>query len=251
MKKLFLVILCVLFTSTMAFADWYEGDPYKMHYPQLPDPFGCDVMATAPAVVADDWRCTSSGPVSDIHLWGSWQGREIIEPQIMNVHLSIHSDIPAKPGTAAPWSKPGELLWEGDFGQGQFIIKDYGEGQQGWFDPQQDFWEEDNHDLYHQINITEIRDPFFQEKGTIYWLDVSITTEIGLWGWKTSRSDQWRDDAVYSDDNGKWQELRDPRTGESLDMAFVITTVPIPCAVWLLGSGLLCLVGLRKKGKQV
>ena len=244
MKKLFFIIFCLFFTSTMAFADWSEGDSYKMHYPQLPDPYGWDVMATAPAVVADDWRCTSSGPVSDIHLWGSWKGD--VFGEITNVHLSIHKDIPAV--GAADWSMPGELLWERTFNRDQIVVRDYDQGNQGWLEPP-DIWKENDHDLFHQINITGIRDPFFQEEGTIYWLDVSITTEMeSFWGWKTSL-DHWNDDAVYWDDNNrKWQELVDPETGQSLDMAFVITTVPIPCTVWLLGSGLLCLVGLRRRG---
>ena len=30
----------VLTTATAARADWNTGDPYKMHYPQTPDPNG-------------------------------------------------------------------------------------------------------------------------------------------------------------------------------------------------------------------
>src|SRR5262245_12758426 len=63
-------------------ADWNQGDPFKMHYPQLPEltSTGLDVLATAQGpgsaspskILADDWLCTFTGPVSDIHIWGSW-----------------------------------------------------------------------------------------------------------------------------------------------------------------------------------
>ena len=62
------------------------------------------------------------------------------------------------------------------------------------------------------------------------------------------------DDAVWAQGPaGPYFELRDPLdpTGKSLDMAFVITgePVPIPGAVWLLGSGLIALVGLRRRSR--
>ena len=50
-----------------AAADWEPGMPFKMHYPQLPDPMGWDVKFTDPIVLADDWRCTQTGPVDDVH----------------------------------------------------------------------------------------------------------------------------------------------------------------------------------------
>jgi len=40
MKLVTLVITLVLVTATAARADWNTGDPYKMHYPQTPDPNG-------------------------------------------------------------------------------------------------------------------------------------------------------------------------------------------------------------------
>ncbi|MDY6950660.1 MAG: VPLPA-CTERM sorting domain-containing protein [Thermodesulfobacteriota bacterium] len=68
-------------------------------------------------------------------------------------------------------------------------------------------------------------------------------------GWKTSL-DHVEDDVVYFHGlNGN--ELKDPVTAGSLDMAFVITgePVPVPPAVWLLGSGLIGLVGIRRRYK--
>ena len=59
-----IVTICtVVLVSGIARADWFEGDDHKMHFPQLPDPFGWDVMGMEPMVLADDWLCT---PLCDI-----------------------------------------------------------------------------------------------------------------------------------------------------------------------------------------
>jgi hypothetical protein len=65
--------VAVILVAAPATADWDPGDPYKMHYPQLPDPEGWDVNFSPPLVPAGDWLCTRTGPVSDIHFWFSSQ----------------------------------------------------------------------------------------------------------------------------------------------------------------------------------
>lgn len=242
----------VSIAASVATADWFPGDPYKMHFPQLPDPLGWDVNATSPKVLADDWECIASGPVTDIHFWGSWFDEN--PGAITNIHVSIHTNVPTS--ADVQFSHPGDLLWARDFDPTQFTVFDpYGQGDQGWFDPNTGEYIEHNHALFHEINITEIRDPFFQEVGGIYWLDVSVTVaEVAgapqpLWGWKTSL-DHFMDDAVWSDiptpmrstDGALWSELFDP-AGTSLDLAFVIT--PSPGTLTLLGIGGL-LVALRR-----
>ena len=128
----FTIMLLLVFVVSSAQADWDPGDPYKMHYPQLPDlnTTGMDVLANAPypgattptaKLLADDWQCSASGPVTDIHIWGSWledvlptrqQDDQIIDdPENVAFRLSIFSDIPA--GAAGGYSRPGEKLWEG------------------------------------------------------------------------------------------------------------------------------------------
>jgi hypothetical protein len=241
MKKLLLMILCLLMTTTVALADWDPRDGHKMHYPQLPDPFGWDVNATEPMVLADDWRCSQTGPVSDIHFWGSWMNDEVGE--ITNIHVSIHSDVPADP-PGVPFSHPGPPLWERDYSPGQFSVWGPETGDQGWYDPSMATWNENDHEFFYQYNIENIQDPHMQFEGTIYWLDISVSTSpgSGTWGWKTSL-DHWNDDAVWLSE-GNWVELIDPISGVSLDLAFVIT--PIPGAVWILGSLLLGGVGVRR-----
>jgi hypothetical protein len=59
---------------------WQPEDGHKMHYPQLPDETGWDVNGSLPLILADDWQCSETGPVKDIHWWGSW--KDGIEGQI-------------------------------------------------------------------------------------------------------------------------------------------------------------------------
>jgi len=256
MRNTTLTAICVLISVGAAPADWSSGDPHKMHHPQLPDPNGWDVRITNSRrelteplewVVADDWKCSSSGPVTDVHFWVSRM--QEVEDTIENVHLSIHSDIPAGTG-GETYSRPADPpRWQRDFGPNDFTMVDAGTGDQGWFDPPFDDWNEDDHQKFYQINIVDIPDPFEQVEGTIYWLDISVDlrgeAETGQLGWKTS-TDHFNDDAVYWDMiDQKWVELRDPINNESLDMAFVIT--PEPATMMLLAIGGLVVLRRRRR----
>lgn len=222
-------------------ADWQIGDPCKMHYAQLPDPNGWDVKAKYTKVLADDWLCTETGPVEDVHFWGSWYNEVVGD--IRWYQISIHADIPDPDGPGPEFSRPGELLWLRIFYPPEVQVRPWGTGQQGWYDPYNQFWVENNHINTWQYNINTIPDPFIQEKGKTYWLDVSVMCSYGDWGWKTSISPHWGDDAVWSayipGEYTPWQEVRDPTTGESLDMAFVITPEPGVVVILALGSLLL------------
>ncbi|MHC4499384.1 MAG: DUF7901 domain-containing protein, partial [Planctomycetota bacterium] len=203
--------------APVGLGDWDEGDGHKMHYPQLPKPGGFDV-AFNQGRLADDWECSETGPVTDIHFWVSWQMDEVWP--IEGFGARIWSD---NPMGINGWSEPNELLWERDFIVGEFTVRDMPDDLQGWFDPISGFFEPVDHTTWQQINVVDIQDPFDQNEGEIYWL------EIDMWGapncgWKQSGEPQFRDDAVmwYS----YWLELRDPETDESVDLAFVITSEP-------------------------
>ena len=249
--RLLRMVVVLLALTVAVQADWNPGDPHKMHYPQLPDPFGWDVswvgndpLAPTGNTLADDFLCTASGEITDIHFWVSWGHDQVEWQSIRNIHLSIHKDNPA--GTVYPWSSPGELVWEGDSEVGDFDWSErfYESGQQGWYDPLNQIAEPYNHFETWQINIGNILDPFYQVEGETYWLDIRIDQDPfllpvpfdpirGRIGWKTSW-DHWNDDAVFDAfpfDPGfnEWRELLDPFSGESLDMAFVI--VPEPNAI--------------------
>jgi hypothetical protein len=207
---------------------------HKMHYPQLPDPEGWDIVATRgyashPGIVtADDFLCTESGPITDIHFWGSWLWD--IQTPILGFWLSIHDNIPAP-----PYSRPGTELWSAYITNYEMVPE--GQGLQGWFDPFTGWWEHPNHTMYFRYDIDSIPEPFYQDSGTIYWLNVmadigppgyqELQPEPPLWGWKTSRSPHFEDDAVWAvwtPPVYDWIPLTDPRDGITLDMAFVITS---------------------------
>lgn len=263
MKRLILISLCVLFVNGTVLADWTPADPAK--WVQLPDlsPAGIDVYATNPKVLADDFLCTQTGLITDIHIWGSWLGDYLPmeptggNPSASNVAftLSLHADIPAGSQGGPPYSMPGELLWEQTFEPGQFSANLYSVGPEGWYNPNTgEYFVEGDHQAW-QYNFYIDPEVAFLQEGTldnpvVYWLDVSATPSDSptFFGWKTS-IDHWNDDAVWADSHqGPWNELRypggHPFEGQSIDLAFVIT--PEPTTIVLLGLGGLALRRKRR-----
>lgn len=189
-------------------ADWVPSNGHKMHFPQLPNEIGWDVNATAPVVLAEDFRCAETGWIKDIHFWGSWKNG--VQGQIQYFILSLHKDIPV--GPSVPYSRPGELLWERRITN--FLIKQIDPPtSEGWYDPSTGEVLPNNHQQYFQYNVfLDQADWFPQEAGTIYWLNISAVLQPDpvpkQWGWKSTR-DHWNDDAVWgttslciSPDNG-------------------------------------------------
>jgi hypothetical protein len=271
MKRLLLITsLCVLFASSIAFADWDPGDPHKMHFPQLPDPTGWDVAFNSPGVanqtLADDWQCSQTGPVDDIHFWISvqqWTSPAPVVPVLQPFRVGIRADVPAGTIPGIDYSTPGDLLWTKDIDplDPTYNIRWYGTGDQGWYDPWAGTTNLNDHTEFFQINLTGLgtaaNPAFIQNEGNIYWLEIGMLPapdghEIG---WKTADLDSYpapltgqhfMDDAVYGT-TGAWKELYYPNTTppESLDLAFVIT--PEPATIMMLGLGSLTLLRRRRK----
>ena len=286
MTKQMTLLAAILVTTaallTPAQADWNPGDPYKMHYPQLPDmsPTGLDVLATYggfwfdPAqggyqvlgnkILADDFLCTESGPITDIHIWGSWL-YNAPDPNGY-FHLSIHSDIPDPDGTGPLYSMPGNVLWSKDLSLWQERV--YGTANEQFYDPNTGrILGPDNVVFQYNFLIDPI-EAYQQQAGTIYWLDVQFVpntptiTTTNLFGWKTSLN-HFNDDAVFGDnlDPGGdplltgWMELvyppGHPLQGQSMDMAFVITTPePSPALLAGLAGGLLLILRRWRKRQE-
>jgi hypothetical protein len=245
MRQFLVTTICILLTSSPALADWAVGDSFKMHFPQLPDPNGLDVNFERPRMLADDWLCTETGPVSDIHFWVSHKGDEITPAPAGGF---------STPG-ASLWSAGGPLPFGDDF---EFNSAPGGAGDQGWLDPVTGQYIPSDHDSYFQINLTKIKDPFIQQKGEIYWLGISIDT-TNADGWKTADLDSYpapytgkhfEDDAVFRMGNGVWRELHypsgHPLAGQSIDLAFVITT-PEPASFMLLAVSVVATCCFRSR----
>ncbi|MDY6833180.1 MAG: hypothetical protein SVY53_00040 [Chloroflexota bacterium] len=258
---LIMILSCLLISSLLAplaLADWKEGDSYKMHFPQLPDEDGWDVNATWPNILADDWRCTETGWIKDIHFWGSW--RDGIPGDIEFFHLSIHNNIPA--GTIN-YSTPGTELWTYDvpINQVEVIGPIQATQLEGWYDPPEVSAKDQSE--YFQYNVILPEDLWFlQQEGEIYWLDISArvvpdpTGVDRLWGWKTADTSSYpdlnshfMDDAVIDSmvNPRGWEELIDPYTDESLDLAFVVTPELPAVALFSVGVvGVLGYFGFRR-----
>lgn len=185
-------------------ADWDPGDSYKMHFPQLPDPNGTDVANynrsnREPLLLADDWLCTETGPVTDIHIWGSWKSDSKGEIEFFNV--SIWSDFPDNDGPGDNFSYPNELLWQHTFSKNEFTERYWGSGSQKFTYFETDpggiviFEGYPDHNDTWQYNLhINPATAFVQEEGTIYWLALSpqVNSSEYQFGWKTSQ-DEWQD----------------------------------------------------------
>ena len=221
--------------------DWNEGDEHKMHYPQLPDlsPNGVDVDMFW-TELADDFKCTQSGKITDIHFWGSFADDCLPAggPGSLTFHVKIYDDIPAEESPTG-YSMPGKLLWERVFGPCEYTVRQVADDvPEGWYDPATGLYQPANHSNAYQYNICiNDEDVFEQEAGEVYWLEVKDVPEGEepgyTFGWKTTKVDlHWNDDAVYRSPTGGWSELRypdgHPYQGHTLDLAFVITGEEAP-----------------------
>ncbi|MHC4498512.1 MAG: DUF7901 domain-containing protein [Planctomycetota bacterium] len=207
-SKILLVctLVALLAAAPVALGDWNDGDPYNMHFPQLPSLYGWGVSLGIE--LADDWLCTETGPVSDIHFWYSWQGDN--ESEFEWVDVAIYSDM------QGGVSGPNERLWSRTFHPTDFTVRYYGHGDQGWLEPL-DIWLWPDHQGCYQMNIEGIDGPFVQEQDNVYWLGIVVAPSTGQPGWKTSLQ-HWNNGAVLQGG----PDVVEPLTGESLDMAFVI-----------------------------
>ena len=252
MRRTLTVAFCVCLVSGLALGDWDIGDYHKMHFPQLPKvDEGWDVMSSYYLFLADDWECSETGFVNDIHTWVSFRDDVVFAPN--TVHLAIWSDDPVGDGGIPgedplnTFSMPLERKWHGD--TTEWTTRLWDTGDQGWFDPRNPTGtmvepSVPDHEQVWQMNfLFDDIDAFWQEEGTIYWLEFTIQApvESGI-GWKES-ADHFQDDAVWRTEGGAWNELIDPITDESMDLAFVIT--PEPGTIVLLLVGLLGLVRRR------
>lgn len=247
--------LCALFGMLApwpfaALADWPNDDPTKwVQYPQITN--GLNVLATQPIVLADDFLCTTSGPITDIHIWGSWRQDQIFPAP--GFILSFWSDVPTNQSN--PFSHPGTLLWQTNFFPGTYIVSNWGPTvNEQFFDPVS------TNILGPEFNLVQYNfdvDPafaFVQQESNVYWLAVTalgFDTNQFLFGWKTS-TNHWNDDAVYLDtEQGVWNELRyplgHPQEFQSIDLAFALTTVPEPGSLGLFLVALMGVLAMRRR----
>lgn len=223
-KVVALVVVCGL--AACCWADWNPGDPFKMHHPQEPKVFGGWDVCLHEQQLADDFMCTETGPITDIHFWVSWTQDQAAWGNIRQWKISIWDN--SGPPTPGGPSSPGMMLWSWN-GNGNWQIRPYAQGQQGWHCPLTGQTIFPDHQQVWQINITHIpmMEAFHQVEGQIYWL--VIHAEADFWppavGWKQCQDQQrWRSCALWQAMGSPmpWQPIQPWE--ETMDLAFVITS---------------------------
>ncbi|MBC8385407.1 MAG: hypothetical protein H8E57_07805 [Candidatus Cloacimonetes bacterium] len=253
MRNLILFTICISLTFILS-SDWDPDDPAKWY--QLPDTStnGIDIRMDrsddVQRTLGDDFECTTTELITDIHFWGSWRWDYVAD--INWIELSIWSDAPA--GQPDPFSHPDALLWSKTFYPGDWVQRLYytlpGQDYEWWWDPYMgDLDPMGDQQIYQYNFFIEEADAFMQTGTTanpiIYWL--VIKTDISAWegesfGWKTrDYNEHFNDDAVrYNPFAGGWQELRyplgHPLYDQSIDLSFVITGQEDPVDEYDLGD---------------
>jgi len=143
-------------------------------YLQPPDPSGCDVLNTFGTIqtpngfggimLADDFLCTQSGPITDMHLWGSWLSDR--KSDNASFCLTIFADAVDANGNRA--CRPAQMLWSTVFNPGEYTSKPVYTGNEV-------FWEPKLQQAMGQDTIIWQYDfcpklPCLQKEGTYYWL---------------------------------------------------------------------------------
>jgi len=128
------VSVIFLYATMPAVAQVQCVDTNDVKYLQPPNLAGLDVLNSGPWVLADDFICTNTGPISDIHIWGSWLNDK--HGTITNFWLGIYDDVPANPNNPTNSnSHPGNLLWSESFPVGQFAESIWSASQESFLDP--------------------------------------------------------------------------------------------------------------------
>jgi len=226
--------LSVLVPASGARAAWDPADGHVMHWAQTPDAAGYAAMTTAPRILADDFLCNRSGPITGIHFWGAWQGD--LAGAITAVHLSIHAD-----SAAGALHEPGAVLWMWD-GATFDAAPVSPPSLQGWFDPMTEGYSSADHWNQFAYSVDDFTTPFEPVKGNVYWLAIQVTATGGTWGRTTSGEAAFGSSAVWANWNPmlpvepNWAPLTDPAVDRPLDLAFVITPEPGTLALAALGA---------------
>jgi hypothetical protein len=215
----------------------------NIKYVQPPNLAGYDVADSLQYVLADDFVCTQTGPITDIHIWGSWLSN--VHGTITNFVLGIYSDVPAitnAAGQVTP-SHPGNLLWSGQFPQGQFAESEIGPSQEQYISPGSVTVIGTDSQVWYYCFVPT--DPYTQT-GSIsapvtYWLAAYAEgnfapqfNETPQYGWKTTATVQ-NDTSVNSPWPGvmppagaPWTPTTTPQNSpvgaQPLDLAFMLGT---------------------------
>lgn len=240
----FLTLLCVT-TFWLAGTHSAQAQNDVTKWLQPPDLVnGVDVNITIPSIVADDFKCYSTGPITDMTFWGSWLN-DVVSP--VALQIGFWSDVPATPNTP---SHPGDEL--ASFVSGYITGSLYYTYPTGTTEP----WWNPNYPNSGPMSGTDTQvwqydlvfnNPFIQTAGNIYWVSIEALPQNpdAYLGWKTSYTQNldnaaWNMTDANGDLTGDWNEVIPPYYpyNTSRDMAFELSTTPEP------STGLIFLIGI-------
>ena len=212
---------------------------------------GLDVDATADLprtwpdeIVADDFECTTAGPITRITVWGSWYGDipPDNDPEYVSFVLTLRQDVPVGQGLMR-YSTPGKILWQKEFTRGAFTVQQDASQTQSFYAPSNSTYEQDNHrSVYKYVFNVDSREAFQQtgsaDRPVVYWLSVQANV-LQLAGTRGTRFG-WQSASTHWNDSGTWVNAGEPYTGSSwqqllypskhvyaskgIDLAFAIET---------------------------
>ncbi|UCE59369.1 MAG: hypothetical protein JSU63_18245, partial [Phycisphaerales bacterium] len=216
----------------------------ELKWQQLPDlgPTSMVVFAQSPhaagtdVVAANDFLCTVTGPITEIHVWGGWYQDWL--PADLTFVLSIHDNVSGGDGG------PGDLLWLREFSSGEFTVQPYADVPEGFYDPSGDYYEVFTDTICWEYIFYVPPGEQFTQEGTAgdpvtYWLDVqALPLDEAYFGWKTTTlGNQWGSLSFWAEGSeptaGPWAPLFYPVGHDwmfaPLDLAFAIYGVEDVC----------------------
>ncbi|MCU0782665.1 MAG: hypothetical protein MUF81_01185 [Verrucomicrobia bacterium] len=231
----------VVMTGTLGWQQPWPVPGNVVKFRQKPDPSirGMDVLDSwltnnGPAtLLADDFICTRTGPVTDIHVWGSWLN-DLVD-YWPTFWVGIWDDVPRSGNVA---SHPGQLLWWQQFSPGQYRASlQQTVPLEQFLDPNappkllgldHQIWK---YDFFPKTPFRQLGSPQLPK---VYWLSVVTKTAPGrVFGWKTT-PDHYNDFAVYASTpltfsggypmpTNSWQVITDHQ-GRKRELSFMLTT---------------------------
>jgi hypothetical protein len=252
------ILLCSVSGASAAILEHQQLPSYGPDDPSIPlnpgDAYAFSSETQLKTQVADDFPLESGLPIVGVTWWGSyWDSSPFYPypvsdnfgdpapgyPEIAGFNINFY----AAGGPPEPWGHPG-----GNAAQNIFIPFDQANELKAYEIPRTSTYGPVTQTVYqYQADITT---PVNLAPG-IYWLCIQAVNhdpaaEPVQWGWQESWR-WWNDNAVQmgaapTDSDANWWHLR---AGE--DMAFEIHVVPVPTTLLLLGSGLIGLIGFRRR----
>jgi hypothetical protein len=194
-------------------------------------------------IVADDFRCIGSMPITSIHWWGSYYGWEMegLPPQAPPIAWKISFWTNSPPDGVHPYSRPNILINDLNIPAGRVTETQVAQDQYFSYYPNDTCFKYtlnlEPNEIFRQNDFNE------QTIDNIYWISITAVYDLSQpnppyypWGWK-SRAKHWMDDSVtfnipfepmpgFGIDPIFITPIVDPVFGESFDMSFEFDTDP-------------------------